>query len=158
MGFFDKLIKTVSDAADLVGNAVKSAVDSTTTAAKQFKEDMEASTSYDWHVRLKYYLSQETPDYYASALRLIDFHQCQEPSLIDAWKSAIMAHPEDERKSIFNKQFDVVDEALRKGDIQMLHLSLASINQLAAQSPFKNLADIAQVQSALMDDDTVWDI
>ncbi len=64
----------------------------------------------------------------------------------------------DERKDIFNKQFEVVDEALRTGNTQMLSLGLNSINQLASQSPFKNLADINQVQAALMDENTEWDI
>ena len=64
----------------------------------------------------------------------------------------------DERKDIFNKQFEVVDEALRTSNTQMLSLGLNSINQLASQSPFKNLADINQVQAALMDENTEWDI
>ena len=64
----------------------------------------------------------------------------------------------DERKTVFNKQFEVVDEALRRGDNQMLMLGLTNINQLAAQSPFKNLADINEFQKALMDDDAVFDI
>lgn len=64
----------------------------------------------------------------------------------------------DERKEIFNKQFEVVDEALRTGNNQMLAISLQSINSLAAQSPFKNLSDINEVKAALSNEDTVWDI
>ena len=64
----------------------------------------------------------------------------------------------DERKDIFNKQFQVVDEALRTGNTEMLSQSLNAINQLAAQNPLKNLADIHQFQQALMDDDYEFDI
>ncbi|MBR4985829.1 MAG: hypothetical protein IKY83_08830 [Proteobacteria bacterium] len=64
----------------------------------------------------------------------------------------------DERKDIFNKQFQVVDEALRTGNTEMLSYGLSAINQLAAQNPLKNLADIHQFQQALMDDDYEFDI
>ena len=64
----------------------------------------------------------------------------------------------DERSAIFSKQFEAVDEALRTGNTEMLALTLNSINSLAASSPFKNLADIGQVQQALTDGNTEWDI
>ena len=64
----------------------------------------------------------------------------------------------DERSEIFSKQFEAVDEALRTGNTEMLALTLNSINSLAASSPFKNLADIGQVQQALTDGNTEWDI
>ena len=98
MGFFSKLKKAVSDVTD----AVKSAVESTATSVKQFKDDIEAASSKDWHIRLNYYLSQANPDNYCYALRLIDFHQCQEPNFVDTWKSAIKAHPEMAREIFSN--------------------------------------------------------
>ena len=64
----------------------------------------------------------------------------------------------DERAQIFNKQFEVVDEALRTGNMQMLDTGLNHINELAKQSPFKDLTNLAQVQNALMDKNTVWKI
>ena len=64
----------------------------------------------------------------------------------------------DERSAIFAKQFECVDAALRDGNTEMLALTLNSINSLAASSPFKNLADINQVQQALGDSSTEWDI
>lgn len=64
----------------------------------------------------------------------------------------------DERSSIFAKQFEAVDEALRTGNTDMLAMILQSINALAAQSPFKNLADIGQVKQALTDGNAEWDI
>lgn len=64
----------------------------------------------------------------------------------------------DERSAIFGKQFEVVDEALRTGNTEMLAMSLQSINALAAQSPFKSLADIGQVKQALTSGNTEWDI
>jgi hypothetical protein len=64
----------------------------------------------------------------------------------------------DERSAIFAKQFECVDAALREGNTEMLAMTLNSINSLAASSPFKNLADINQVQQALSDGGTEWDI
>lgn len=64
----------------------------------------------------------------------------------------------DERSEIFAKQFDCVDAALKSGDNEPLTVSLNSINSLAASSPFKNLADLAQVQKSLISSDTEWDI
>ncbi|MBQ9546617.1 MAG: hypothetical protein IJU90_04965 [Bacteroidales bacterium] len=64
----------------------------------------------------------------------------------------------DERSAIFSKQFEAIDEALRTGNTEMLALTLNSINTLAASSPFKSLADIGQVQQALTDGNTEWDI
>ena len=64
----------------------------------------------------------------------------------------------DERSAIFAKQFECVDAALRDGNTEMLASTLNNINSLAASSPFKNLADINQVQQALGDSSTEWDI
>lgn len=58
----------------------------------------------------------------------------------------------DERSAIFMKQFEVVDKALETGDNAMLSAGLSSINELAASSPFKALADINSVQQMLSDD------
>lgn len=64
----------------------------------------------------------------------------------------------DERSTIFAKQFECVDVALRTGNNEMLAMSLNSINTLAASSPFKNLDDIDHVQQALGEKNTEWDI
>lgn len=58
----------------------------------------------------------------------------------------------DERSQIFMKQFEVVDKALASGDNTMLSAGLSAINELAASSPFKALADINSVQQILTDD------
>ena len=58
----------------------------------------------------------------------------------------------DERSAIFMKQFEVVDQALAKGDNTMLSAGLTAINELAASNPFKALADINSVQQMLTDD------
>lgn len=64
----------------------------------------------------------------------------------------------DERKEIFSKQFECVDEALKSNNTELLAISLNSINSLATQSPFKALADLKSVQNQLLDDNTEWDI
>ena len=64
----------------------------------------------------------------------------------------------DERATLFSEQFKCVDMALKNGDNEMLSKSLASINTLAASSPFKSLADLSEVQKALTSSETEWDI
>ena len=61
----------------------------------------------------------------------------------------------DERSSIFLKQFEVVDKALATGDNAMLSMGLNAINELAASSPFKELANINSVQQMLTDDSEI---
>lgn len=59
----------------------------------------------------------------------------------------------DERTAVFAKQFEVVDQALINGDNVMLSTGLTAINQLAASSPFKALADLNTVQQMLTTDE-----
>jgi hypothetical protein len=104
---------------------------------------------------VKYVAEQETKQEEIRAQRDVAIAQ------INATSECIKAYLEktfDERSAIFSKQFEVVDEALRTGNTEMLAMSLQSINALAAQSPFKNLADIGQVKQALTTGDTEWDI
>ena len=79
---------------------------------------------------------------------------------INALKESVQLYLErsfDERKELFSKQFECVDKALELGNIEMLAMSLSAINELAASSPFKNLADVASVQKSLTSN-TEWDI
>ena len=64
----------------------------------------------------------------------------------------------DERKAIFEKQFQCVDRALETGNIEMLSMSLGSINHLAASSPFKALSDLGTVKAMLNDPNAEFDI
>ena len=64
----------------------------------------------------------------------------------------------DERATLFAEQFKCLDMALKNGDNDQLSMILTSINTLAASSPFKNLSDINEVQKALTNSDTEWDI
>lgn len=64
----------------------------------------------------------------------------------------------DERADLFNNYFSVLDKAIESGDTALMSATLSSINSLAAQSPFKNLADITAVQRQLEQADTEWDI
>lgn len=64
----------------------------------------------------------------------------------------------DERRFLFERQFEVVDHALTTGNIEELALSLQSINDLAKSSPFKALADIGNVQRALTQEGSTFDI
>lgn len=64
----------------------------------------------------------------------------------------------DERADLFNNYFSVLDKAIESGDTALMSATLSSINSLAAQSPFKNLADITAVQRQLGQAGTEWDI
>jgi hypothetical protein len=55
----------------------------------------------------------------------------------------------DERATNFDKLFEVIDDALENDNIQQLALGLDSLNKLAAQSPFKVLADVNALGEAL---------
>ena len=55
----------------------------------------------------------------------------------------------DERKENFAKLFIVIDDAIKKDNIQQLSIGLDSLNKLAAESPFKVIADINALSDAL---------
>jgi len=55
----------------------------------------------------------------------------------------------DERKDNFAKFFKIVDDAIEKNNMQELQMGLLCINQLAAQSPFKPIADMAMLTRTL---------
>ena len=55
----------------------------------------------------------------------------------------------DERKENFAKLFMVIDDAIKKDNIQQLTIGLGSLNKLAAESPFKVIADINALSDAL---------
>ena len=63
----------------------------------------------------------------------------------------------DERSTIFAEQFKALDKAMNADNTEAIGMVLNSINSLAAQSPFKALADINQVQQNLTDG-AEWDI
>lgn len=63
----------------------------------------------------------------------------------------------DERLAIFTKQFEAIDAAIDSGNVEMLAVTLNSMNALASSSPFKNLADISSVQQGLIEQ-SEWDI
>lgn len=82
-------------------------------------------------------------------------------SKINAQKEVMLAYLDktfDERKKNFDKLFQIVDYALATNNTQALAMGLDSINQLAASSPFKDLASIESTQKALEDKDHIWDI
>ena len=63
----------------------------------------------------------------------------------------------DERSAIFAKQFEAIDAAISNGNVEMLAVTLNSMNALASSSPFKNLADINSVKQGLIEG-SEWDI
>ncbi|MCM1140674.1 MAG: hypothetical protein NC453_19055 [Muribaculum sp.] len=72
--------------------------------------------------------------------------------------SDYLAKTFDERSELFDNYFRVLDKAIEAGDTALMSATLGSINSLAAQSPFKNLADFATVQQKLGQSGAEWDI
>lgn len=71
---------------------------------------------------------------------------------IDAIRDVLKDYLErsfDERRRIFDKEFEVVDKCLANGDTQALAVTLNSITALAQSSPFKALADLGAVRNTL---------
>jgi hypothetical protein len=62
----------------------------------------------------------------------------------------------DERAENFRSLFAVVDNAISSGNNEQLALTLNSITEIAKSSPFKELANLANVQAALEDPDHEW--
>jgi len=82
----------------------------------------------------------------------------REIEIIRAQKEMIMTYLEktfDERRMIFNKQFEILDNAVSKGDTELLATTLDSINQLATSSPFKSLLDLKAGSDALRPGSTI---
>lgn len=63
----------------------------------------------------------------------------------------------DERAENFRSLFEVVDRAIANENNEQLAKALDSIVEIAKSSPFKDLADIANVRASLNDPDHVWE-
>lgn len=64
----------------------------------------------------------------------------------------------DERANNFNKFFEVIDSAMRDGNMEKLALGLNSVMQLAKESPFKPLLDLKTLSTQLASKETELDI
>jgi hypothetical protein len=62
----------------------------------------------------------------------------------------------DERAENFRALFNVVDKAMSSGNNDQLALALNSITEIAKSNPFKELANLASVRTALDDPDHEW--
>lgn len=104
---------------------------------------------------IKYVEEQETKRVEINAQRDIAIEKIR---VIEKAITTYLEKTFDERSLIFSKQFEAVDAALKNNNTEQLAISLNSINSLAAQSPFKALADLKSVQKQLLETDTEWDI
>ena len=64
----------------------------------------------------------------------------------------------DERTTNFNKFFEVIDSAMRDGNMQKLALRLDSVMQLAKESPFKPLMDLGKLSQQLASKEGEMDV
>ncbi len=69
---------------------------------------------------------------------------------------AFLDHSFAERANNFRELFVVVDKAVASGNNEQLGLVLDKIAELAKSSPFKDLADFASVQDALVNQHYEW--
>jgi hypothetical protein len=79
---------------------------------------------------------------------------------IQAKRDALIEYLEcsfDERANNFKFLFEKVDEAIAIGDNNQLALAMTSITEIAKSSPFKDLADLTSVRTALDDPDHEWE-
>lgn len=78
---------------------------------------------------------------------------------INAQRDLLMAYLDrsfDERAENFRALFSVVDNAMSSGNNDQLALALNSITEIAKSNPFKELANLASVRTALDDPDHEW--
>ncbi len=68
-----------------------------------------------------------------------------------------LEHSFDERSQNFRFLFGKVDEAIANGDNNQLNLALHSITEIAKSSPFKDLANLTSVRTALDDPEHEWE-
>ena len=79
---------------------------------------------------------------------------------IQAKRDALIEYLEcsfDERAKNFKFLFEKVDEAIAIGDNNQLILAMTSITEIAKSSPFKDLANLTSVRTALDDPDHEWE-
>ena len=61
----------------------------------------------------------------------------------------------DERAYVFKKNFQAVDAAIQNNNMEALATTIQSINMLAAQSPFKDIIDVAKVKNTLLSNEEI---
>jgi hypothetical protein len=91
--------------------------------------------------------------------REIDVWEKETIAKITTQRDLLMAYLErsfDERAENFRALFAVVDSAIASGNNQQLALTLNSITGIAKSSPFKDLANLASVRTALDDPNHEW--
>ena len=59
----------------------------------------------------------------------------------------------DERAIMIKQNFEVIDTAIANNNMEVLAITVQSVNTLVAQSPFKALVDLAQVRRELLSND-----
>lgn len=79
---------------------------------------------------------------------------------IQAKRDFLMSYLErsfDKRSQSFKAIFRVIDRAMDSGNNHQLALALNTMVEIAQSSPFKDLADLSTVRSALDDPDHIWE-
>jgi hypothetical protein len=62
----------------------------------------------------------------------------------------------DERRDAFAHLFDLADQAIGAGDTEALQSTLTAITSLASDSPFADVATVANTRDRLLDPDHEW--
>lgn len=79
---------------------------------------------------------------------------------IQAKRDFLMGYLErsfDKRAQSFKAIFRVIDRAIESGNNSQLALALSTMVEISESSPFKDIADLSTVGSAIDDPDRVWE-
>jgi hypothetical protein len=149
LGFCSVEISPFTREIEMVAKKVPVEIFNPGSVAECFRDVVEAYTEY------KIVAEQEQ-----TKRRGIEAWEKVTISDIQAKRDALIEYLEgsfDERAKNFYFLFKKVDEAIAIGDNNQLALAMTSITEIAKSSPFKDLADLTSVKTALDEPDHEWE-
>ena len=149
LGFCSVEISNFTRQIEMIAKKVPVEIFNPGSAAECFRDVVEAYTEY------KIVAEQEQ-----TKRRGIEAWEKVTIADIKAKRDALIEYLEgsfDERAKNFYFLFKKVDEAIAMGDNNQLALAMTSITEIAKSSPFKDLANLTSVRTALDDPDHEWE-
>ena len=149
LGFCSVEISNFTRQIEMIAKKVPVKIFNPDSAADYFRDLVEAYTEY------KIVAEQEQ-----TKRRGIEAWEKATITDIQAKRDVLIKYLEgsfDERANNFKFLFEKVDEAIAIGDNKQLALAMTSITEIANSSPFKDLADLTSVRTALDDPDHEWE-
>ncbi|WP_339383471.1 MULTISPECIES: hypothetical protein [unclassified Tychonema] len=149
LGFCSVEISNFTRQIEMIGKKVPVKIFNPDSAADYFRDVVEAYTEY------KIVAEQER-----TKRRGIEAWEKATIADIQAKRDVLIKYLEgsfDERANNFKFLFEKVDETIAIRDNNQLSLAMTSITEIANSSPFKDLADLTSVRTALDDPDHEWE-